>query len=515
MLTTRPPGPAPPSAFDDRPREECGVVGVYAPAADAPSATLAAIGLFALQHRGQESAGVATAHAGRLHTHTGMGLVSEAFADGGIEQLPGALAIGHTRYSTTGASEPCNAQPLLVSGRNGPLAVAHNGNIVNSAPLRERLQSEHGCVFQTTTDSEVIAHLLVNAPGATWHDRLFYGMRYMNGAFSLTLLTPNAVIAARDPLGIRPLCLGRLNHSSPDNGGSDHSGPTTGWVAASETCALDHLQAEFVRELAPGEVVTITPDGIHSAVYPGAAARDRALCVFEWIYFARPDSVMDGALMHTAREEMGARLAHEYPAAADLVIGIPDSSTSAAVGYARASGIPFANGLVRNRYVGRTFIEPEQQRRDRGVRQKFNPMPAILRGKRLVVVDDSIVRGTTTPHVVALLRRAGATEIHLRVCAPPIKHPCYLGVDMATRAELIAANKSLDEIRQITGADTLGYLSVPGLMSIAQRGQGGFCNACFTGQYPVPVQLGLPAAMPAIDADVDVDANAAAVSATA
>ena len=513
MLTTRQPGGAPSAAFD-HPREECGVVGVYAP--DAHSATLAAVGLFALQHRGQESAGVATAHAGRLHAYTGMGLVSEAFSDGGIDRLPGTLAIGHTRYSTTGASEPCNAQPLLVSGRNGPLAVAHNGNIVNSAPLRERLQAEHGCVFQTTTDSEVIAHLLVNAPGASWAERLFYGMQRMEGAFSLTLLTPDAVIAARDPLGIRPLCLGRLDsgspdHGSPDNGGLNNDGLTAGWVAASETCALDHLQAEFVRELAPGEVVTIGPGGVHSAVYPNAAARDRALCVFEWIYFARPDSVMDGALMHTAREEMGARLAEEYPADADLVIGIPDSSTSAAVGYARASGIPFANGLVRNRYVGRTFIEPEQQRRDRGVRQKFNPMPAILRGKRLVVVDDSIVRGTTTPHVVELLRRAGATEIHLRVCAPPIKHPCYLGVDMATRAELIAANKSVDEIRQITGADTLGYLSVAGLMGIAQRGQGGFCDACFTGNYPVPVQLGLTGAGRAANSNAD----AGAVPATA
>ena len=476
MLAARPPDGFRSVAFD-HPREECGVVGLYAPGAH--SATLAAVGLFALQHRGQESAGVATADAGRLQAHTGMGLVSEAFADGGIDRLPGPLAIGHTRYSTTGASEPCNAQPLLVAGRNGPLAVAHNGNIVNSAPLRERLQAEHGCAFQTTTDSEVIAHLLANAPGVSWAERLFYGMQCMEGAFSLTLLTPDAMIAARDPLGIRPLCLGRLEN---------------GWVAASETCALDHLQAEFVRELAPGEVVTIGPDGIHSAVYQSAAPRDRALCVFEWIYFARPDSVMDGALMHTAREEMGAQLAREHPADADLVIGIPDSSTSAAVGYARESGIPFANGLVRNRYVGRTFIEPEQQRRDRGVRQKFNPMPAILRGKRLVVVDDSIVRGTTTPHVVELLRRAGAAAVHLRVCAPPIKHPCYLGVDMATRAELIAANKSVDEIRRITGADTLGYLSVEGLMGVAQGNHGGFCDACFTGRYPVPVQLGLTGA---------------------
>lgn len=458
----------------DHPREACGVVGVSGPGFH--GAALAATGLFALQHRGQESAGVAASDAGQIRVHTGMGLVSEAFRGGELDGMAGELAIGHTRYSTTGSSTACNAQPLLVNGVNGPLAVAHNGNIINSLQLREQLQARWGCPFTTSTDSEVIAHLLANAPGATWAERLFYGMRLMQGAFSLALLTPDAVIAARDPLGIRPLCLGKLDN---------------GWVAASETCALDHLQAEFLRELEPGEVAVISRDGIQSQVYPGAASPGRALCVFEWIYFARPDSVMDGRLMHHAREEMGAQLAREHPADADLVIGIPDSSTSAAVGFAKQSGIPFANGLVRNRYVGRTFIEPEQQRRDRGVRQKFNPMPAVLRGKRLVVVDDSIVRGTTTPHVVALLRRAGATEIHLRVCAPPIKHPCYLGVDMATRQELIAANKSVSEICRITGADTLGYLSVRGLMDLARSQQGGFCDACFTGNYPVPVQLEL------------------------
>ena len=462
----------------DHPREECGVVGIYSPGAH--SATLAAVGLFALQHRGQESAGVAAAEWGEIRVHSGMGLVSEAFHDGDLERVTGEMSIGHTRYSTTGASDACNAQPLLVDGANGKLAVAHNGNIINSVPLREQLRERHNCRFETTTDTEVIAHLLANAPGATWPERLFSGMRMMQGAFSLALLTPNELIAARDPLGIRPLCLGRL----PVESGH-------GWVFASETCALDHMQAEFVRELAPGEVVVITEDGVSSETFVSEEPRPRALCVFEWIYFARPDSLMDGRLMHTAREEMGAKLAREHPADADLVIGIPDSSTSAAVGFSKESGIPFANGLVRNRYVGRTFIEPEQQRRDRGVRQKFNPMPSVLRGQRLVVVDDSIVRGTTTPHVVELLRKAGATEIHLRVCAPPIKHPCYLGVDMATRQELIAANKSIDQIRELTGADTLGYLSVEGLMSVARQGkpQAGFCDACFTGNYPVPVQL--------------------------
>ena len=460
----------------DHPREACGIVGIFNPGTH--SATLTAVGLFALQHRGQESAGVATADCGAIHLQTGMGLVSEAFSDGDLDRVTGDMAIGHTRYSTTGASDPCNAQPIVAIGSNGKLAVAHNGNIINSVQLRKQLVDRVGCRFETTTDTEVIAHLLANAPGSTWPERLFHAMRLMEGAFSLAILTPDSVIAARDPLGIRPLCLGRLPSEQGD-----------GWVFASETCALDHMQAEFVRELAPGEVVAITRAGVHSEIYEGDSKRERALCVFEWIYFARPDSMMDDRLMHTVREEMGAQLAREYPADADLVIGIPDSSTSAAVGFAKESGIPFANGLVRNRYVGRTFIEPEQQRRDRGVRQKFNPMPSVLRGKRLVVVDDSIVRGTTTPHVVELLRKAGASEIHLRVCAPPIKHPCYLGVDMATRQELIAANKTIDEIRELTGADSLGYLSVGGLMEVAGGAKGGFCDACFTGTYPVPVQL--------------------------
>ena len=461
----------------DHPREECGVVGIYSPGSH--SAALAGIGLFALQHRGQESAGVAASDHGTIRVHSGMGLVSEAFRDGDLDGILGDTSIGHTRYSTTGASDSCNAQPLVVDGSNGKLAIAHNGNIINSVQLREQLVERLDCRFDTTTDTEVIAHLLANAPGGSWPERLFYGMRVMEGAFSLALLTPDALIAARDPLGIRPLCLGRL---PPEEG--------DGWVFASETCALDHMQAEFVRELEPGEVLVITADGVRSEIFKGDENRGRALCVFEWIYFARPDSMMDGRLMHTVREEMGAQLAREHPIDADLVIGIPDSSTSAAVGYAKESGIPFANGLVRNRYVGRTFIEPEQRQRDRGVRQKFNPMPSVLRGKRLIVVDDSIVRGTTTPHVVELLRKAGATEIHLRVCAPPIKHPCYLGVDMATREELIAANKTVDQIRELTGADTLGYLTVGGLLDVAKGQQaGGFCDACFTGNYPVPVQL--------------------------
>ena len=306
---------------------------------------------------------------------------------------------------------------------------------------------------------------------------MFHCMRTLEGAFSLVALTSDTLIAARDSLGIRPLCLGKLNN---------------GWVIASETCALDHLGATFVRDLDPGEVVVIDNNGIRSAKkQPDDSPQKRALCVFELIYFARPDSILDGQLVYSVRQAMGAQLAREHSVDADLVIGIPDSSTAAAVGYAQESGIPYSDGLIKNRYVGRTFIEPEQRLRDLGVRQKFNPLTEVIKGKRLVVVDDSIVRGTTTPHVVNLLRKAGALEIHMRVCAPPIQHPCYMGVDMATRQELIAANNSVEEIRSMTGADSLGYLSVEGLLKVAGNDRGGFCDACFTGNYPVPVQLEL------------------------
>jgi amidophosphoribosyltransferase len=447
------------------------VVGVYAPGAEA--SRLAFFGLFALQHRGQESAGIAAADGQNITVHASMGLVNQSFREADFVPLRGALAIGHTRYSTTGTSQRCNAQPLLVTGQHGRLALANNGNIINSPQLKRQLQDQWGCVFNSTTDSEVMAHLLVNAPGQTWEERVFACMRNLDGAFSMVALTPFGLIAARDLLGIRPLCLGQLNG---------------GWVVASESCALEHLGATYLRELEPGEVVVVEGGSLRSAVHPSGGRR-RALCVFELIYFARPDSVMDGRQIHSVRQALGAQLAREHPVDADLVIGIPDSSTAAAVGYGRESGIPYSEGLVKNRYVGRTFIEPEQRLRDLGVRQKFNPLPDVINGQRLVVVDDSIVRGTTTPHVVSLLRRAGAREIHLRVCAPPIRHPCYMGVDMATRKELVAANKSVEEIRQMIGADTLGYLSVEGLMQVVGGARKGFCDACFTGNYPVPVQL--------------------------
>ena len=457
----------------DHPNEECGVIGVFTPEGEA--SRLAFFGLFALQHRGQESAGIAAANGENVVVHADMGLVTQIFREPDFYPLVGDMAIGHTRYSTSGSSELCNAQPLLVDGKHGQLAVANNGNIINALQLRDQLQDEWNCTFTSTTDTEVIAQLLAHATGANWEDRVFQCMRQLEGAYSIVVQTKDTMIAARDPLGIRPLCLGKLNG---------------GWVVASESCALDHIGAEYIRELDAGEVIIVDGNGLHTATWSGGTGR-QALCVFELIYFARPDSLMAGQLVHSARQELGAQLAREHPVDADLVIGIPDSSTAAAVGYAQESGIPFSEGLVKNRYVGRTFIEPEQRLRDLGVRQKFNTLVDVIQGKRLVVVDDSIVRGTTTPHVVNLLKKGGAKEVHMRVCAPPIKHPCFMGVDMASREELLAANNTLEDIRTIVGADTLGYLSVEGLLEVVGGTKGGFCDACFTGNYPVPVQLEL------------------------
>ena len=457
----------------DHPKEECGVIGVFTPEGDA--SRLAFFGLFALQHRGQESAGIAAANGENVVVHADMGLVTQIFREPDFYPLVGDMAIGHTRYSTSGSSELCNAQPLLVQGEHGQIAVANNGNIINALQLKEQLQDRWNCTFNSTTDTEVIAQMLAHAVGATWEERVFQCMRQLEGAYSLVIQTKDTMIAVRDPLGIRPLCLGQLNG---------------GWIVASESCALDHLGAEYLRDVEPGEVIIVDSNGLHTAIWSGGTGR-RALCVFELIYFARPDSIMDGKLVHSARQQLGAQLAREHPVEADLVIGIPDSSTAAAVGYAQESGIPYSEGLIKNRYVGRTFIEPEQRLRDLGVRQKFNPLVEVIQGKRLVVVDDSIVRGTTTPHVVNLLRKAGAKEVHMRVCAPPIKHPCFMGVDMATSEELLAANNSLEEIRELVGADSLGYLTVKGLLKVVGGTDGGFCDACFTGNYPVPVQLEL------------------------
>lgn len=455
----------------DSPREECGVLGVYAPGAEA--ARIAFFGIFALQHRGQESAGIAASDGSTIRIHTSMGLVTQAFREENLQPLTGHIAVGHNRYSTTGSSKPYNAQPFLVRGVHGELALGHNGNVINALEIRRELSQDWGCTFSSSTDSEVVAHLFANAPGQNWQERVHYLMRRLKGAYSLVALTRDSLMGIRDPLGVRPLCLGRLNG---------------GWVIASESCALDHLGASFIREVEPGEMVLIDREGLHSSIWPGRDGR-RALCIFEYIYFARPDSLLDGRLIYTVRKAMGAQLAREHPVEADLVIGIPDSATAAAVGYSQESGIPYSDGIIKNRYVGRTFIEPDQRLRELGVQLKFNPLPEVLGGKRLVVVDDSIVRGTTTPRVVSLLRRAGAKEVHMRICAPPIRWPCHFGVDMATRRELIAANKTVEEIREAVGADSLGYLSTQGL--IRAVGEGGYCLACFTGHYPIPMQLEL------------------------
>jgi amidophosphoribosyltransferase len=453
-------------------QECCALFGVYAPGEDV--ARLTFFGLYSLQHRGQESSGIATADGERIHTYTKMGLVAQAFDETVLSQLCGDIAIGHNRYSTTGSSRAGNAQPIVVEGPAGKLALGHNGNIVNARELRQQLE-EQGHDFSTTTDSEIIAYLILSSTRKTWNERIRHAMRRLVGAYSLVLLTEDSLYGVRDPLGVRPLCLGRLDG---------------GWVLASESCALDHIGAQFLRDVEPGEIVVINSKGMRSYKDRRNTTK-RGLCIFEYIYFARPDSMIAGRRVYSAREAMGAGLAREHPVAADLVIGVPDSATTAGIGYSQESGIPFTEGLLKNRYVGRTFIEPDQRIRELGVKLKFNPMPERLEGKSVVLVDDSIVRGTTTPRVISLLRRAGVKEVHMRICAPPIRHPCFLGVDMASSWELIAAYKEVPEIAQFIGADTLGYMSLEGLIEAVGLPRELFCLACFTGDYPVPVQLGM------------------------
>jgi amidophosphoribosyltransferase len=448
--------------------ESCGIFGIYAPGVDVARITF--FGLYALQHRGQESAGIATSDGKKLCFHPSMGLVSQAFTEDELAQLKGHIAIGHTRYSTTGSSRPTNAQPILVESNSSTIALGHNGNIVNAKFLRDEL-CHLGYAFSTTTDSEIIANLIMSSTERNLVDKIRYTMRRLQGAYSLVILTKDKLIGVRDPMGVRPLCLGTIDG---------------GWVIASESCAFGHIGAQFIREIEPGEIVVINKNGVRSFTENGPR---KALCIFEYIYFARPDSVIQGKLLYPARQAMGKILAREYPVDADLVMGVPDSATAAGIGYSAASGIPYCEGLIKNRYVGRTFIEPDQRLRDLGVKLKFNPLSETIVGKRLIVVDDSIVRGTTTPKVVAMLKRAGAKEIHLRICAPPIRHPCFFGVDMATRWELIAAQKTVPEIRDAIGADSLGYISIDGLIEAVDLPKEIFCLACFTGEYPTPVQL--------------------------
>ncbi len=453
------------SAWEDRPREACGVFGIYAPGEDVARITFFA--LYALQHRGQESAGIAVSDGRRASIYKGMGLVSQVFTEERLQPLQGHLAIGHNRYSTKGSSRLPNAQPYLLESALGPLGVAHNGNLVNAAALRRRLL-RRGVGLSSTSDSEVMTQLLAGAEGETWEERIQGLMHEAKGAYSLTILTARTLYAARDPWGFRPLCLGQLN---------------SGWVVASESCALATIGATFLREVEPGEIVAIDEQGLRSI--RGASRAREALCVFEYIYFARPDSIMQGQSVYHARVALGEQLAKEHPAEADIVMGIPDSATPAAIGYAHASGIPFGEGLIKNRYIGRTFIQPDDRLRKAGVALKFNPLPDSLAGKRVVVVDDSIVRGNTSRPIVEMLRRAGAREIHLRVSSPPIRHPCMMGVDMATREELIAHRLSVPEMRAEFGVDSLGYLSQAGLLAAIDRPGDSFCLACFSGDYPV------------------------------
>ena len=448
--------------------ESCGVFGVYAPGEDVARLTFFA--LFALQHRGQESAGIATTDGKNLKVHARMGLVSQVFSEDSLSHLTGDIAIGHNRYSTRGSSRVDNVQPIIAGKGSNTIALAHNGNIINAEHLYQEL-SDQSSAFHTSTDTEVIINLILSSNEKDWVDRIRYAMRRLQGAYSLTIMTNNTLFGVRDPFGVRPLCLGTING---------------GWDIASESCALDHIGASFVREIEPGEIISITENGVDS--YQEETSK-KALCIFEYIYFARPDSVINGRLLYPARLAMGEGLAEEHPVDADLVMGVPDSATAAGIGYSHRSGILLGEGLLKNRYVGRTFIEPDQRIRDLGVKLKFNPLPQMLDGKRLVVVDDSIVRGTTTPQVVKLLKKAGVKEVHMRICAPPLRYPCFFGVDMATRWELIAAQKTIPEIRDFIGADSLGYLSIDGLIKAVALPKDIFCMACFTGDYPIPVQL--------------------------
>jgi amidophosphoribosyltransferase len=442
----------------------CGITGVFAPGRDA--ARLAYFALYALQHRGQESAGIAAADGGTIRSHKEMGLLSAIFDEEILAQLSGYIAVGHTRYSTTGSSIVVNAQPLLERTELGDFAFAHNGNITNTDELRETLSPT--TVLQASSDSEVLAKLLVESKGSMV-DRIKAVLAAARGAYSIVLCTQDELYAFRDPWGVRPLCLGTL--------------PDGGYVVASESCALGTIGARYVREIGRGEIVRIGSSGLESFETEVESATP-ALCMFEYIYFSRPDSRLNERSIYMARYAMGRQLAKEHPVDADVVMAVPDSAVPGGIGYATESGLPYIEGLIKNRYIGRTFISPDQAMRSRGVHLKFNPVIENLVGQRVIVVDDSIVRGTTTPRIVELLREAGATEVHLRITSPPIKHPCYLGVDMATYDELVAANYTVEQIRQRTGADSLGYLSLAGLIAATGRKREEMCLGCLTGEYP-------------------------------
>ena len=443
--------------------EACGIVGIYAPGNDV--ARHAYFGLYALQHRGQESAGIAVSDGATIVCHREMGLISSIFDEEILGNLTGYISVGHTRYSTTGSSVVVNAQPLLEHAEFGDMTVAHNGNLTNTDALRATLDPM--TVLAATSDSEVLAKAIVQAPGRDMVARIRHVMARAEGAYSIVMSTEKALYAFRDPWGVRPLCYGRF--------------PGGGYMFASESCALETVGATYIRELEAGEIIWIDGE-LHVDKAP--KAKPQSLCMFEYIYFARPDSKLNDKQIYLARLEMGKQLAREHPADADVVMAIPDSAIPGGHGYSQESGLPYVEGLIKNRYIGRTFISPDQGMRSRGVHLKFNPIVALLEGKRVVVVDDSIVRGTTTPRIVKLLRDAGAVEVHVRITSPPIIHPCYLGVDMATHEELIAANYTIPQICEKIGADSLGFLSKDGLLASVARKRGEMCMGCLTGEYP-------------------------------
>jgi amidophosphoribosyltransferase len=448
------------------PKHYCGVFGIYG---HPNAAELTYYGLYALQHRGQESAGIVSSDGKQFRVHKGMGVVSQIFNGDVLHNLVGTMAVGHTRYSTTGSSHIRNAQPLTVDCARGQIAIAHNGNLTNAAPLREELENR-GAIFQTTVDSEVILHLMAQ-PSLNGHgNNLLESIRRIEGAFSLVILTENELIGVRDPHGFRPLCLGQVGD---------------GWVLSSETCALDLIHAKFIRDIAPGEIVIINQDGVKSIqAFPDQTRR--AFCIFEYVYFARPDSTIAGRNVYEVRKEMGRQLAREHPVDADIVVPVPDSGVYAALGYSEESHIPYEMAFIRNHYVGRSFLQPSQLIRDFNVRVKLNLIPQLVKDKRVVIVDDSIVRGTTCKARVNTLKEAGAKEVHVRVSCPPHMNPCVYGIDFPDRNKLMAANYSVDEIRKYLNADSLAYLSQPGMVKATGLGKESFCMACYDGNYPVP-----------------------------
>jgi amidophosphoribosyltransferase len=459
----------------DKPEEACGVFGVYAPGETVSNLTY--FGLYALQHRGQESAGIATFDGQQVHLHKDMGLVSQVFNESILETLLGHIAVGHTRYSTTGSSRVMNAQPAVVQTRLGALALAHNGNLVNTAILREELTDSEFSIL-TTTDSEMIALAIAQEVnnGKSWLDASVAAFRRCQGAFSLAIATPEGIMGVRDPNGIRPLVIGQLPATE---------GLPQKYVLSSETCGLDIVGADFVRTVEPGEVVWIDHQGITSVQW--APQAQRKLCVFEMIYFSRPDSMVNEETLYSYRMRLGRRLALEAPADVDAVIGVPDSGIPAAIGFAQQSKIPYEEGLIKNRYVGRTFIQPTQSMRESGIRMKLNPLKDVLAGKRILMVDDSIVRGTTSRKIVKALRDAGATEVHMRISSPPVTHPCFYGIDTDNQDQLIAATHSVEDIQAQIGVDSLVYLSWQGMLDATQEDPTTFCSACFTGDYPTPL----------------------------